>query len=67
MLRLSLIAERRKGLRPLRKNRRERGLHLNAGLSVEQPSYEVGSVERLGGLVGDYWWKWVAGLGCRRF
>lgn len=62
MLRLSFIAERRKGLRPLRKSRRERGLHLNAGLSVEQPCYEVAwwrgrKMQQLGGLVGGCWWE----------
>ncbi len=39
MLRLSFIAERRKGLRPLRKSREEKGLHLNVGQSVEQPCW----------------------------
>lgn len=68
MLRLSFIAERRKGLRPLRKSRRERGLNLNAGLSVEQPCYEVAQwrrrkMQRLGGLVGGCWCEVGTGLG----
>lgn len=62
MLRLSFIAQRRNGLRPLRKSRRERGLHLNAGLSVEQPRYEVArwrgtKMQRLGGLAVGCWWE----------
>lgn len=56
MLRLSFIAERRKGLRPWRKSRRERGLHLNAGPSVEQPCYEVARWRgRKMQLVGGCW------------
>lgn len=64
MLRLSFIAERRKGLRPLRKSRRERGLHLNASLSVEQPCYEAASVEEEDAAAG--WggrWLLVGGGG----
>lgn len=60
LLRLSFIAKRRKGLRPVRKSRRERGLHLNGGQSVEQPCYEVAQwrareMQRLGGFVDGCW------------
>lgn len=41
---------------------RERGLHLNGGLSVEQPCYEVArwrgtKMQRLGGLAFGCWWE----------
>ena len=48
LLRLSFIAERRKGLRPLRKSRGEKGLHLNAGLSEDRPLW--------GGSVATTFW-----------
>lgn len=59
MLRLSFIAERRKGLRPLRKSRGERGLHFNSGLSVEQPCYEVEEEEREEDTATGWFGRWL--------